>query len=294
VNVLELSANRMNRPANNLVKSVADRVSMPEVYVRIRSLINQPDSDIEDYVEVVRCDPVLAARVVKVANSSFFGYSRKTNSLEQAVSYIGVIQLHDVLLSILTIRSFAAIPNDIINLFEFWRVSVHCGVVSRILAEKCSLMASQRLFVSGMLHDIGHVLIYLKKPEAAQEAIMESIEQSIPLHLAERKLLGFDYIQAGIELMRLWHLPDSYEKTTEYHLQPGAAEQFQVEAAIVHLARHIVMRRDNDMPGAAGTEQVDPAVWNLTNLTQSVVDEVELEAPKYINEVLGLLLPVVG
>ena len=62
----------------------------------------------------------------------------------------------------------------------------------------------------------------------------------------------------------------------------------------MHLARHIVMRADGDMPGATDFEKIDPAVWNLTNLSQSIIDEVELEAPKHINEVLGLLLPVVG
>ncbi len=281
----------MNLSVNQLVNSVADRVGMPEVYVKIRTLINQPDSDIDDFVDVVRIDPVLAARVVKVANSGFFGYSKKINSLEQAVSFIGVIQLHDVLLSILTIRSFAAIPNDIINLFEFWRTSVHCGVVSRILAEKCSVMASQRLFVSGMLHDIGHVLIYLKNPEAAQEAIMASIEQSIPLHIAERSVLGFDYVQAGVELMRVWHLPESYRKTTQYHLQPSHAEQFQTEAAIVHLARYIVMQSDAEKLGEVDNTKIDPIVWGLTNLPESIVDEVKQEAGQHVNEVLGLLLP---
>lgn len=270
---------------------MADHVTMPDVYVRIRALINKPDSEIEDYVDAVKFDPVLAARVVKVANSSFFGYSNKIRSLEQAVSFIGVMQLHDVLLSILTIRSFAAIPNEVVNLFEFWRTSIHCGIVSRILARKCALMASERLFVSGLLHDVGHVLIYLKSPELAQEAIMMSIEESIPVHMAEQKLLGFDYAQAGSELMQLWHLPANYKRTTEYHLTPGTASQFQVEAAIVHLARHIVMVCDAGNFSDTGAELLDPAVWDLTKLSESDVAESGQEASQYVNEVLDLLLP---
>ena len=281
----------MNGSANDLVKSIADRVTMPDVYVRIRALINQPDSEIEDYVDAVRFDPVLAARVIKVANSSFFGYSNKIRSLEQAVSFIGVIQLHDVLLSILTIRSFAAIPNEVVNLFEFWRTSIHCGIVARILAQKCALMASERLFVSGLLHDVGHVLIYLKSPELAQEAIMMSMEQSMPVYMAERKLLGFDYAQAGSELMQLWHLPINYKRTTEFHLTPGEASQFQVEAAIVHLARHIVMVCETGNFSDTYSELLDPAVWNLTKLSESDVEDSGQEASKYVNEVLELLLP---
>ncbi len=281
----------MKGSANDLVKSMADRVTMPDAYVRIRALINEPDSEIEDYVDAVRFDPVLAARVVKVANSSFFGYSNKIRSLEQAVSFIGVMQLHDVLLSILTIRSFAAIPNEVVNLFEFWRTSIHCGIVARILAQKCALMASERLFVSGLLHDVGHVLIYLKSPELAQEAMMMSMEQSIPVHAAERELLGFDYAQAGSELMQLWHLPTNYKRTTEYHLTPGKASQFQVEAAIVHLARHIVMVCDSGSFGDTDAKFLDPAVWKLTKLSESDVEESGQEASKYVNEVLGLLLP---
>jgi len=281
----------MKGSANDLVNSMADHVTMPDVYLRIRALINEPDSEIEDYVDAVRFDPVLAARVIKVANSSFFGYSNKIYSLEQAVSFIGLIQLHDVLLSILTIRSFAAIPNEVVNLFEFWRTSIHCGIVARILAQKCALAASERLFVSGLLHDIGHVLIYLKSPELAQEAIMMSMEQSIPVYIAERKLLGFDYAQAGCELMQLWHLPTNYKRTTEYHLIPGKASQFQVEAAIVHLARHIVMVCDNGKFSDTLTDLLDPAVWHLTKLSEPDVEESTQEASSYVNEVLNLLLP---
>ncbi len=261
----------MKTSSTDLVKSVLDRITMPEVYVRIRALINNPNANIDDYVDAVNSDPAMAARVIKIANSSFFGYSKIFDSVEHAVNYIGVIQLHDVLLGTIAMRSFVAIPDHVVNLLGFWKTSVACGIVARILAKRCDLLASERLFVSGLLHEIGHVVIYLKLPELAQQALFSAMERSIPIHLAERELIGFDYAQVGSELMRLWHLPINYQETTAFHLEPAKATQYQAETAIVHLARYITSIDESGDEPSLFHEQIDPIVWTLTDLSEAVV-----------------------
>ena len=216
----------MTSPSTDLVKSVLGRITLPEVYVRIRALIDNPSTQIDDYVDVVNIDPVMAARIVKIANSTFFGYSKMLPTVERAVSYIGVVQLHDVLLGTIAMRSFSTIPAHVINLLAFWQSSVACGIIARILAHRCSLPASERLFVSGLLHEIGHIVMYLKRPELAQQALVRAAERSIPIYIAERELIGFDDAQVGSELMRLWHLPINYQETTGFHPEPAKATQY--------------------------------------------------------------------
>ena len=277
--------------ADDLINSIAEQVAMPEVYHNIRALIVKPDSIIDDYARVINADPALAARIVKIANSQFFGYSRKTVSVEQAVSLIGVMQLHDLLLSCLAIRAFSGIPDSIINLSAFWRSCIYCGIVARLLAKKCRLPASERLFTSGLLHEIGHVVMYTKIPELAQQILLESEQTAEPVFKREREILGFDYAQLGRELMQLWHLPESYQTITEFHLEPEKATRFQVETAIVHLARHIVLAEEPD--GEAGNKQpaVSPEIWQMTLLTENIADEVQSIAKLHVDEVMDSLWP---
>jgi HD-like signal output (HDOD) protein len=281
------------RPAREFANSLAEQVTMPEVYRGFRRLIAAPDSKINDYVDVIITDPALATKCIRIANTSFFGYPRKVNDLEQAISLIGVMQIHDVLISSLAMRAFAGIPDEIVNLAEYWENSVYCGIVSRIIAKKCMLPASQRFFALGLFHDTGHIVMYAKRPELAQEALRYSLEQDEPLFKVERKMFGFDYGQLGCELMRLWHLPKIFQEITEYHLEPEKAQLYSLETAIVHLA-YTITQIQND-PGDVPIIQalVSPLAWELTTLDANDIQLIRAEAQKNVKEVLNVLWPFV-
>lgn len=277
--------------AQDIAYETAKSLTMPEVYVRIRELMDDPESKINDYVDSVNTDPALAARVIRIANSDFFGYARKVDSVYSAISLIGVFHLRDLILASLAMRSFSGIPNEIVDLSRFWRNSIYCGVLSRLLAKKCSLPASEGLFALGVLHDIGHVIIYSKLPEFAHDVLITSQQQSTPVFLVERRLLGFDYGEVGSELMRLWRLPYSYQETTRHHPEPQKATQFRNETAIVYLARILALECGTEVDQRGGSETIDPIVWKWTNLSPEIVEEVKQEACNYVSAVAKMLLP---
>ena len=282
------------RPAQEFAHCLAEQVTMPEVYRGFRRLIAAPDSKINDYVDVINSDPALATRFIRIANNSFFGYPRKVNDIEQAISLIGVMQVHDVLISSLAMRAFAGIPKDIVNLAAFWENSVYCGIVARIIAKKCTLPASQRFFALGLFHDIGHIVMYAKRPELAQEALKYSLQQGESLFRAERKILGFDYGQLGCELMRLWHLPENFQEITQYHFEPEKAQQYPLETAIVHLAYSITqVENGHSDPREHPTLLVSPLAWKLTKLKENDIKPISAEAQEYVQEVLAALWPFV-
>lgn len=281
----------MKWSAQAFVSSILERVTMPEVYLSLRELIKNPESTIADYVKVVKTDPALSARIIRIANTKLFGSGKSINDLELAINFIGVMQLHDILLAILAIRSFSGIPNPIINLFEFWRASIYCGIVSYLLAKKCSVMASQRLFAYGLLHDIGHIIIYVKSPELAQDALMRAIQQSIPVYLAEREILGYDYASVGFELMRLWQLPESYLETMLRHPEPPQSGRFEVETAIVHVAHSVTTSSNKHLPNLHETQMFDAIIGRLPQISETIIEEVKLEAQDHVIELMTLLLP---
>ena len=279
------------KSVHDLIISVADKITLPDVYQRIRDLIEQPDAEIDDFVAVINLDPALATRIIKMANSRFFGYSRHVSTVKQAISLIGVIQLHDLLLSSLAIRAFSGIPADIINQEAFWRSCAYCGITAKLLAKKCKLPASERFFVLGLLHEIGHLVMYAKIPEQIQDILYAFEQSNKPLFIVEREKLGFDYGQVGSEIMRLWHLPDIYCDTASSHMEPEKPENNKLEIKIVSLARAITLADE------LSPEQPVYALLNKSShsqnskLTGQDLDTIKNEAKLYIEDVIDCLWP---
>lgn len=278
-------------PAHIILKSVADKIQLPSVYYRIKKLIKVPDATIDDFVKVIELDPALSVRVIKMSNSQFFGYGRKVYTVKQAISLIGVLQLHDLLLSSLAIRAFSAIPSDLIDQRAFWRSSVFCGITARLLAKKLMVLASERLFTSGILHEIGHIVMYAQIPEQIQDVIFESQQTNQPVYLIEREKIGFDYGQIGNEIMKLWHLPDNYCEITLYHLEPEKASEHKIDINIVNLARTIMLTEE----GNSGVE-IDEILNTPNTLINQKLNRKDVEAIKnkahlYVDEVMDCLWP---
>jgi len=147
--------------AREFVSDMAEQVSMPEIYVAIRQLLMNSVTTIEDFVAVVEQDSMLAVRVMRMAGSEYFGFPRKCENLYQAISLIGLMQLHDMMLGSLCMRSFAAIPEQLFNPRSFWRYSVQCGIAARTLGQHCRAEAHPVFFNLGLLHEIGHGAMFL-------------------------------------------------------------------------------------------------------------------------------------
>lgn len=276
--------------ARSLVISIAQKITLPEVYHRIRQLIATADVTIDDFVEVINMDATLAVHIVEIVNSDFLGYGRKSDTVKQALSLIGVVQLHDLLLSSLAIRAFAGIPSALINQEAFWRSSVFCGMTARLLAKKGMLPAAERLFALGLLHEIGHLVMYAKIPEKIQDVLIDSHHSDRPLYVLEREKLGFDYGQVGSEIMRIWHLPDSYSVIARYHMEPEKSQDFQQEIAIVNLARSMMLAED--------INSVQPINSFLDSLNESLQTEIDMDdietiavkARLHVDEILSCLM----
>lgn len=259
--------------ASEFIQDLAEHISMPDVYLKVRQLIEQHDSQIEDFVNVIQNDSMLAVRIIRVANSPFFGFPRRAESLHQAISLIGIMQLHDLVLSCLCIRTFSSVPKQIFNLEAFWKYSIECGIAARTIAQ-CSLTLPTNLYFSlGLLHEIGHAAMFLKSPELSLQALDKSMIQGKDITELERDYFGFDYTQIGQIMMQQWNLPDLYQQATSFHLQPENTDAtYRHTANIIHLAHSICQ---NPVAGQH-QELINNIKANDTQLQQlpSNIDEV--------------------
>ncbi len=233
--------------ARKFIADMAEQISMPDVYMEIRQLLAQKTLNINDYVRVIEKDAVLSRRLIRIANSQYFGYPGWSNNLYQALNLIGVMQVHDLLLSCLSLRTFAAIPQQIFNLEAFWKYSTQCGIAARTIAQYSQIFPINPYFTLGLLHEIGHAAMFVKQPELALQAVDKSKQEGCSVTRTEQEYLGFDYTQVGAALMQLWHLPELYQQIPTFHLHPEQADKAHQKAArIIHLAHIFCQNPDTD------------------------------------------------
>ncbi|MDX2505352.1 MAG: HDOD domain-containing protein [Gammaproteobacteria bacterium] len=235
------------KAAREFITDMAEQISMPDVYREIRHLIEQQKLNITDYIDVIEKDSVLSTRLIRIANSHYFGYPGRVEDLYQALSMIGIMQLHDLMLTSLSLRTLASIPQQIFNLEAFWKYSVQCGIAARTIAQYSQIIPINPYFTLGLLHEIGHAAMFIKHPERSLQAVDKSKQQDCCVTRIEQEYLGFDYTQAGSAMMQLWHLPELYQQITAFHLQPEQADESHRQAVqIIHLAH---MFCQNPVPG---------------------------------------------
>lgn len=239
--------------AQTLVKESVELISLPDVYVRLRTVISSPNSSMSDVAQVIVHDPAITARLLKLVNSPFFGLVAKVDTITHAINMLGNQQVHDLVLATVVVDSFSGFTNDYYNLYDFWFNSVYCAVTARLVAYHCGDLDTERPFVAGLLHDIGHLAIYQNIPQESRAAEALAAEKNIDIYQAEREVLGFDYGQVGAELMSDWNLPVSLQETTEFHIEPEKATDFELETAIVHIASAITRNALAQIPVSPST-----------------------------------------
>ncbi len=274
----------MSITPRELVAGTIEIATLPEVFLRINEMIDSPRHSAADIGNVIMQDPGMTARLLRIVNSAFYGFPSQIDTVSRAITIIGTRELRDLILATTVVKMFKGLPNDLVNMEDFWRHSIYCGLATRTLAAQRGERLLERHFVAGLLHDIGSLLIYRKIPELAREALLRSHNGHIPLQRAEQDLLGFDHAGVGVEIMRKWKLPEHLQEAVEFHHSPTRALHFPRDTALVHLADIIA---DRMQAGNSGEEHVYPMAhnaWELAGVDEACLSEVVNEVERQFDD----------
>ena len=269
------------------IKKEAKLVSLPDVYLRLKEILDDPDFAMAEVVIAISQDPSITLRLLRIVNSSLYGFATKIETVSRAITMLGTQQVHDLLLATSVAKAFKGMSSEIMDLQRFWRRSIYCAVASRQLSDLCGGCDNERVFVAGLLHDIGHLVMYRALPSLAQQVIVTARENNKPLYLVERALFGFDYAWTGSELMREWSIPNSLCEITKHHVEPEKAEKFQLETIVINLASLITRAGDGEGVFNEGPLVVDPVSWDVTRISPedciSLIEQIEEETLEVLN-----------
>ncbi len=282
----------MTTDVNDLVQDISGLVTLPDVYLRINRLVEDPNSSIDNIAKAVSQDPSFTVRLLRVANSPFYHASSTIATVSKAIAIIGTAQIRSLALSMSVARSFAGLPNDLVSMENFWRHSLLCALAARHLAKEARRCDPEALFTAGLLHDIGELVIFNRKAEQAKEALIHVLDSQdeLPIYEAENQAMGFNHAEVGGALARRWQLPPLLVEAIAYHHSIGDATQYPRQTALVHLANIIALMAELNTADLYDVSPIDPRAWEVTGLTSEVVTPIINEIQAEIEEAESLFL----
>lgn len=231
----------MAKSLQQLVGETARLATLPEVYLELERLIGDPAASLEDMAAVIRRDGAFSAQLLRIANSSFYGFAREIDSIQTALSVIGTRQVRDLLLATAVIRAFRGLPLAAAGMESFWRHSLACAAAARVIAAMRREPNVEQLYLCGLFHDLGRLILYLGDPEGMSRALHLRDERSSLLSEAEREVFGFDHAELGGAFLAAWSLPEVFVQAVRHHHRPSTAPSHLVQAATVHVANIVVI-----------------------------------------------------
>ncbi len=276
--------------ARSLIKDLSPLVSPPEVCLKVGELLQQGTSSSNQIANVIIHDPNLTARLLKLVNSSYFGLNSKIDTVSRAVTVIGNSELTSLVYAITSVSSFSRIPDKISNMNTFWQHSVYTGLVASQLAKRTNVLQPERLFVAGLLHDIGTLVINTRFPELAKDIIEDAGGEEEHLYKMEQKLLGFDHAFLGALMLEDWNLSENLCRAVRWHHEPMRAKEVTLDACILHISEILANRSSvgSYCEMISLSDEIDPEAIKLLGLQEDFqksinYEEVELKFEETMN-----------
>ena len=279
------------KSAKDYISDMADQVSMPDIYLSIRQLIENENANINDFVDAIKNDSMLTTKLERITHSQYFGLPRRAEDLYQAISLIGIIQLHDLILNSLSLRTFSSVPQQIFNLEAFWKYSIECGIAARTIAQYAQIFPINPYFTYGLLHEIGHAVMYVKSPELSLEALEDQDKGLIAQIKKEQSVFGFDYTQVGAALIKQWYLPDVYQQIAAFHHDETLANDMHRQAVRVTRLAHMVCQRDEIDKAEEQLAIYRSDDQQLNKLPNNIFEVISKEIDGNVEIVLDMLWP---
>lgn len=261
--------------------------SFPDIYFRLREAINDPSASAGRLAGIIGSDPSLAATLLRLANSPFYGLSRPIDSLARGVMLIGAGELAQLALGVTVVDRFRDVPDGCLTMRQVWEHAVGCGALARVLAAHIGGVSQEELFVAGLLHDLGRLVLLRSLPRHMAQAMALAREKGIPVVAAERELLGFDHAVVGRALLALWRLPPELAEAVGGH---HAANGLSLEAAIVHVSDAAAVAVGFGSNGSSLVPPLDPSAWEALGLETSVLAVALSQAKRQVDDIVASLL----
>ncbi len=258
--------------ALTLIARIESMPTLPAVTLRVMEVTADPKSSANDLMGIISPDVSLTTKILKIANSPFYGLTREISSLKHAVTVLGFKEIRNLVISTVAFESFKNLKqNGKFDINKFWRHSFYCALAAKTIAVDLK-NGSNDLFVAGLVHDIGKLAMYVTFPDEfmMQAEIMSPMKMKFTTFEAEKDIFGMTHDEVGMKLLKKWMFPESLINAVGYHHHPQDADKKSPFPIIVHVADILTHVYEMQVEGEEGDSFEDELFYNdAINLSRS-------------------------
>lgn len=264
-----------------VLDGIRDLPTLPTSYFKISKLLQDVNTPSREVYRVLESDQAVASKVLRLVNSSFFGFSRRVTQISQAVGLLGYSTIRNAVLSISVVDSFPSKESKLFDRREFWRHTIATAVLSRQLARRLKIGQEDDAFVGGILHDVGKLVLDQCLPNDFRKILAYIQDNDVSMLEAEREVFGATHTEIGEYLLEKWRLPNSLIEVVALHHTPANIRSNPQLVSLVHIGDHLSRRFQ---VGNGGDRLVPPVHEFVFNELGFTAEDLEAMAPQLKEE----------
>jgi putative nucleotidyltransferase with HDIG domain len=240
-------------------------------------MLCRPNVSLTEISRFISSDPVLTVKMLKMVNSPVYGFPRRISSVNQAVILLGLNTVKGLLFGVTV---FDLMQKAMIGL---WEHSLGCAMVSRLIATKKGIKDPEEASTYGLLHDIGKVILAIEFPMEYESVMSQAHSEGIPIYDVEVECFSTSHATVGAWIAEQWSFPANLVEVVSFHHRPHLSKIRRLETAIAHASDVLIRARGFGFAGDPTVPAVNPAAWELVNLSRQDVRDI-------LNQMEDLLL----
>ena len=253
-----------------VVSRISQLPTLPSIAHELQQLVARESSSAKDIEKVIQKEQVLAARILKLSNSAYFGLSRQVSDISQAVTVLGTRRLHDLVMASFVFSQLSSPPSKSLDYVHLWEHALATACATESVAEHFRL-ERDKAFMAGLLHDIGKLVLSIYFPREYDETLRASVRDRAPLVRVEEERLGITHAEVGYMLLAKWKLPEAYAYSTKYHHQAAPSSPHRDLAGMVHVGDILAKAFGVGFGGCFYLETFDERVLQRFDLTEAAL-----------------------
>ena len=254
------------------IKATIDNIkeipTLPTIVGDLLTMVMREDCNARNLAEKISLDQSLTLKVLKVANSAYYGFQRRIHSVQDAIVILGFNEIKGLVLTISVLDMFGGFSSQYFNRNNFWKHSLAVATTAEILSEKSTLRFPEA-FVAGLLHDVGKVILDHYFNDIWGEIVM--LMQSESLHSYEAELKVFEknitHATVGYWVVEKWNLPSHLAESIRYHHSLNKMGEDTLLTAIVYASNVLVYQWEPNLMFEPTTPELNHDVAKLLNIT---------------------------
>jgi HD-like signal output (HDOD) protein len=272
------------------ISKVGEIATLPEVTVKIIHIVEDPRSTARDLHDVIRNDPALSARLLKVVNSAFYGLPGQIASVDRAIVLLGLSAVKNIAIAASMTHLFNCGGNIAgFSGLELWRHSIAVGVASRLLTAAQGRPTVEESFLTGLIHDLGLLVERQVFPKQIAEVIARQQVEARPLCVLEEEIVGADHQAFGMALAAKWRFPRTLCSAIGYHHKPlDLADVNRELPALINVADILACNANIGLSITAAGAPLEDELLAILKLTRPDVDAVAAKLPEQLSVAVSI------